>query len=451
MPGMRDLPGRDYKLFFADPLFPQDRDAYHHFLAKRYLFTDKLSVADVTDRMEAVKGVIPGYEIIHDTGGPALHITEDAVRRLPTWTLGQDLAHELRDLAEPGGMVLVRNPLKAFQFAAWTRRSSVVLRELWEVMRENPDTEFIVSGEYEYRLWFLFGASGGAISMRSGMESRGSVTRVIQGDGRMLKTSELGPSSHPSGHLAFAIGATLQAPVTVRELQGSGSSFTFPRERTRAVMLGLGRMNDSDFTGMANGATAWGVDGDRIRCDECSLHHSCTLFEEGSVCALPSSDGRRLSSYFDTRESKTVIDGIGQVLQYQASRLERAIEDEDRAWERQDDLREQDPDALPYTPSPAISRMVNDVQRNGERYAKLIDPNLTRPQMAVQINTGTGKVETPRVAVTPQMIAGAARELEASGVTRGEQTTAMIYKHISDSRGGAVIEGEVIDGIKEDF
>lgn len=271
----------------------------------------------------------------------------------------------------------------------------------------------------------------------------------------MVFTDGVNVSFSGGGDLSATIASALNAPIQASKIYKPGSYYRARRAGTRKVMLGLGKMSDSDFTTLHNSAAAWSIEGDRIRCDQCSLQHSCTLFQEGSVCALPSSEGRKLAGFFETRDSRVILQGVSEILQFQADRFERLVEDENAAWEAADkDLRDGIEGAQPYQPSPAVSKMANDLQRNAAAYAKLVDPALTRPQIAVQINNGTGAgpaLPEP-VKPSPKMLASAVRELEAAGHDRGVITKDMIYAHLSKEHGGAeIIEGDIVGGVKDDF
>jgi hypothetical protein len=158
-------------------------------------------------------------------------------------------------------------------------------------------------------------------------------------------------------------------------------------------------------------------DGDKFLCDTCSIADSCKYYREGAVCSVPGTEPAKFASMFRTRDSDQIIDALGSLLETQANRLERGIEDEEFGEEM----------------DPEVSKMINSLFANGVKLAKLVNPSLSGgSKVGVFVNGGQGS----SVAVgtsAQQLTASIVAELEEQGVPRDQITPEMI---------GQVINGE---------
>lgn len=148
-------------------------------------------------------------------------------------------------------------------------------------------------------------------------------------------------------------------------------------------------------------------EGDKFACNSCSLSDKCKHYREGAVCSVPGSEPQELALFFRTRDSDRIIEGLGILAAANARRLERGM----RAEEQLGDIDKN------------VTAVMGQVFDQGQKLAKLIDPNL-RGGTKVQVNVGqAGIVATtnPR-----QMVAAAFRELENQGVPREQITPKMI-------------------------
>jgi hypothetical protein len=147
--------------------------------------------------------------------------------------------------------------------------------------------------------------------------------------------------------------------------------------------------------------------GDKFHCDTCTLALSCKLYRKGAVCAVPGSDGIELGNYFNTRNSETILEGLGKLMKIQADRIENAMAVED----------------LTGKADKEINKDLKSLFDQGTKLAKLVDPSLRgTSQTNVQVNLGSGtSAPTPRA-----LIAEAIRELELRGVPRENITPDMI-------------------------
>ena len=164
--------------------------------------------------------------------------------------------------------------------------------------------------------------------------------------------------------------------------------------------------------------------GDKIQCDTCSLQAQCAFYREGSVCTLPESEVRKLSEFFDTRDSGVLLQGLQSLLVRQADRLEKSANIEDFLGEH----------------DPEVDKQANKLFDNTVKFAKLVDPSLTKP--AVQINMG----ETAAVGTSSakEMAQKALKELMDAGWTPKEITPDVLKAHMSGDPVHRAIEGEVV-------
>lgn len=175
------------------------------------------------------------------------------------------------------------------------------------------------------------------------------------------------------------------------------------------------------------------AEGDYFHCDTCSLAMSCKFYREGSVCSVPTSETSQLVKLFGSRNSDKIIDGLGRLLEIQASRIEDGQELEAEFGEI----------------NPEVNKLINSLFTNGVKLAKLIDPSLNGgPKVNVNVGVGAGG-QASVVAGSPNQLMGAiVRELESRGVPREQITPEMIQGMLEGMSGSTdirpAIEGTAV-------
>lgn len=162
---------------------------------------------------------------------------------------------------------------------------------------------------------------------------------------------------------------------------------------------------------------------DMVTCNTCSRMHTCKYFREDAVCSVPGANVTELAKVFRTRDSSTIIDGLGALVALEVDRIQEARENEveDGRIDRN------------------LTKAIDTAFSHGVDLAKLVDPMLRSPKLAVQINNGT---QAP--ANLQSLAAEAVRSLEAQGIPRAQQTPEMLMKAIGAAP--PVLEGRVVDG-----
>ncbi|MGE0342564.1 MAG: hypothetical protein AB7O86_05810 [Porticoccaceae bacterium] len=160
--------------------------------------------------------------------------------------------------------------------------------------------------------------------------------------------------------------------------------------------------------------------GDRLACDSCSLADSCKYYREGSVCSVPSSEGSQLARTFRTRDSGTIIDRLGDLLDINAGRLQMGLENEEEAGEL----------------DPEVTKIVGSMFEAGVKLAKLVDPKLAASSAARIgigiINANNGAAAASVATTTPQEIMkNVVAALEAEGVSRDQITAEMVSTYLA--------------------
>lgn len=151
------------------------------------------------------------------------------------------------------------------------------------------------------------------------------------------------------------------------------------------------------------------LDGDKVACDSCSLANNCRSYRAGAVCSLNQDTGG-LAAMFRTRDSATILDGLSKILAKQAERTERAVEEEEAFSEL----------------SPDVTKMLDSLFKNGIQFAKLVDPTLRSPKLALTVNGGSGVTVSSERATPQQIMKDVFAALEAQGFQRAEITPEMI-------------------------
>lgn len=467
------FPGRDYLLYAQDPWVRHDRGRHLASGLLRFLYTPGHDRAELEADLSYVSTAFADldYEFVDAQGDEAISYSPAGTRVYPIWRLTRHDTLDLLELLDTHDRVYIHNPVPN-QLLTNGGRPDLHhrLRELREIIDDNPSKQFIVFGCQQLQLYFCFGMAGGALRIRGaprGGHRRGTVNpRDVTG--RLMDRDEFESidwSYSPfvsRGDLAgdyvyVAMELAKSIPLYLADYYANRDVIDTPDDLLEQVYASIAKspVNQLFANPTGSGLSAgrlWFLPGDRIRCDHCSVGYACRIYREGSVCALPGSNEQRLSAFFGTRDWKTVRDGIGKILQFQADRFENAVELEDGRRRKHLDKYDVDDPDHPFRMDPEIGKMANDLQRNAKQYAILLNPAITRPQVAIGIvNNGDGsprQIRVERADVPARLQAQAARELEAAGVPREEQTPEMIFSHL-EKHHQLAIEGEVVEGGKD--
>ena len=175
--------------------------------------------------------------------------------------------------------------------------------------------------------------------------------------------------------------------------------------------------------------------GDKIICDTCSLWASCRYFREGAVCAVEDSEIVNIGKLFGTRNSDSIIKGMGGLLELQTDRIAQGKRQEASTGVLSNDL----------------TNLIDKTVKQAAELAKLIDPAL-RPGNKLAITANQVSVSETTPAVTAQIFAA----IEAMGIPREKIKPEMVKAYIEAStrkdvkeitRGDIIsddIEGEVV-------
>lgn len=154
-------------------------------------------------------------------------------------------------------------------------------------------------------------------------------------------------------------------------------------------------------------------EGDKFLCDMCSLQVACKYFRTGAVCIVPDSEPVELARFFKTRDSDTIIDGLGTLLATQTRRIEKAL------------VKEEDSGSL----SPETTKMINTLFDRGVKLAKLVDPHLAAASAPRTNVTNLTQIN----ASTPQeLMAQVVESFVQQGIPRGSITPDMIQRVLSN-------------------
>jgi hypothetical protein len=162
--------------------------------------------------------------------------------------------------------------------------------------------------------------------------------------------------------------------------------------------------------------------GDMVTCDTCSLAKKCKYYRANAVCSVPGANVTELAKHFRTRDSDVIIDGLGALVALEMERINEGREAEVEGGRLDKE----------------VTDAIDKAFKHGTDLAKLVDPALRSPKLAVQINNGVGGGSNINV-----LAANAVKALEAKGIPRSEQTPQMLMEAIGAAP--PIIEGEVVE------
>ncbi len=308
-----------------------------------------------------------------------------------------------------------------------------LVTKLKELQEDYPECILHLHGLYSFRVMFGMGFASADWDPRANA-AKGKVT--IPAGKEMIAEKTIGCTQWVS-LLGFRV-SELKVPrnrciYNIKSAQWAAENY-MTNIKFKATGDAPVNPNQKDHTPATTGShmsshiTA--LPGDKQICNTCSLQDNCKYFRAGSVCSVPGSEPSGLARMFKTRDSQTIIDGLGTLLGAQAHRLERGMKEEDEFGEL----------------DPHVSAMANQLFTNGVKLAKLIDPSLTKPGVVVNV----GGAQAAQAATPNQMMGALVRELESRGIPRDKITSDMIQNLLIEMGGGGqaaqAIESRVVSG-----
>jgi hypothetical protein len=328
----------------------------------------------------------------------------------PTWEYGKNVA----DLVE-----MIEHPIEGQEHRVVIIRPPVgnqnigraFYRILAELQDESPDCIIHIHGLYSYRLMFAPWFRSVDFEPRT-LAAKGKVTLPTGKEVRYERTFDeshwvtlLGMRPHdlriPRNRCIFNIKSAMWASEHFKDavkIRTKGFTHVDPDDPIKKVVE-----SRSIFTKRVQPRQ-----GDKFLCNVCSLQTACKYFREGAVCIVPESEPVELARFFKSRDSDTIIEGLGTLLAAQTHRLEKILvkEEEDDKLDRE------------------TTKIINSLFDRGVKLAKLVDPALAAAG-ATKINTNVTQIN----AATPQaLVAGVVQELVRQGIPRESITPAMVMK-----------------------
>jgi hypothetical protein len=303
-----------------------------------------------------------------------------------------------------------------------------ILRELTDLQQEYPEAILHVHGSYSHRI-FTYGFGAVDLELRTDAQKG----YVILANGKRLRYEQAklwpqwvkvvgmtpGDLAQPRNRCIFNMKSALWAGGHYNE----NVSFRVQRSSADVVDISSKRATPVTIKGYRRGGPA--RDGDKFLCDSCSFARTCKYYREGAVCSVPDSDAAELGRMFKTRDSDTIIDGLGTVLAKQVERLETGMTRE----------------ALEGELDPEVTRVANLILQNGNRLAKLVNPAL-QGGTKVGVFVGAGGAQAALPASPKALVANMIAELEKRGIPREKITNEMILNLME----GGIVDQRAIEG-----
>lgn len=305
-------------------------------------------------------------------------------------------------------------------------------RDLKDLQEEYPECIIHVHGLYSYRT--AFGMGYGAADMEC--RSLAAQSKVMLPNGKQIHKDRLSEHQQWIHLLGFSL-PQLEKPrercmYNIKSAIWAGAHFHENTRFNTAPSHPVSASSPNPGTSLAPTSSPYrGVaeSGDKINCDTCSLQTTCKFYRDGAVCSLPGSEPATLASQFKTRDSNIIIEGLGTLMASQSRRFERATELEL-------ELDEMDPE---------VTKIFNSLMTHGVKLAKLIDPALNSPKLAMYFQNGApGAPGTSGPPVNPKVVIGRAMAaLEQQGIPRSQQTPEMIANVLNQP--SLVAQSQVIE------
>lgn len=283
-------------------------------------------------------------------------------------------------------------------------------RMLSDLQSEYPDVGLHLHGSYSYRI--MFGLDFEIVD--TDPRTLAAKNKIILPNGKIV--SQAGSTEQP--HWIQLMGMN---PVELKiprnrcmfNIKSALWAAEYFQEAVRFKHKGFQQIDPNDPTGRPPTSHSVMVKrkkptpGDKWLCNMCNLQTVCKFYREGAVCIVPESEPVELARFFKSRDSSTIIEGLGTLLATSSHRLQKAVEIEEET------------ESL----NPETRKMINDLFDRGVKLAKLVDPVLAA--------AGAAKVTTNNMtqinAANPQeLMAAVMDEFVKKGIPRSQVTPEMV-------------------------
>lgn len=447
----------EFKLYFQDADLGKHMEEYLHNGCTRFLFTRHKPHQFYLDNYRRIQAFFVGIEceVVHDRGDHMWRIRPGQQEKAPVWRMD---SHDIESLQR----IVAEKPETVYiEFISFSDRRApkgilsldqkLIIKQFYEVVSES-DCEFILFGVYRFAPFFQSPIQGCAIRARSYTKStkRDDWLRLSP-DGAYWQNSQLRRAlsiasryrqaqihavpgvlkKRPNGVDYRMIRTIMTAQIT-KDYQRQMAEIELEQPYDAVKLLPDYFFPSEDMfadpvpiVGRPLPLLAQALPGDRIVCSACSLKYRCPVYDPEGVCVVPDTEGKALADHFNTRDSKLVLTGLQAILSKQAERVEGAVTAEEKANQKRAE------EEKPPLYSEQVTKMLDGLQKNGERYLKLVDPRFTKP--LVQINQASiNQPPAPRD-IDP---ATARDELVAAGLPPDKINADVIQRYLDGTYNG---------------
>jgi hypothetical protein len=290
-----------------------------------------------------------------------------------------------------------------------------ILRQIKELQEDYPEAIIHLHGPYSWRVAFGSGVRSADVEPRTGAQ-KGKVT-LPNGSEVVFEKTYAKPQwvrilgfapddlKVPRHRCIFNIKSAKWASEHFEEL------YNFRANKSSLIPVDT---DSSDKTFKPTVVTKSPMKltpkpGDKYTCNTCSLMEDCKYARDGAVCSVPSAEPASLTSYFGTRDSGMILDGLAILMKSGIKRYELGLANEGVTGDLDSE----------------VTKVQSSLFEQGVKLAKLLDPEL-RSGAKVQVNVGGGSAVQVNSGSPRQAIAAAMRELEARGIAREDITPEMM-------------------------
>lgn len=377
------------------------------------------SLIDSTHTLEKPAAVFPTWEY-----GQQWETLEKMVKspvgENPSACSDKDTPVEYRPvLGQEHRVVVIRPP------AGNTSIGKAFLRILSELQEENPECIIHVHGLYSFRI--MFGLEFRSVDFEA--RTHASKGRVVLPSGKVVSFEQATQEPHWVTLLgSHPVDLKIPRNRCMFNIKSASWAAEHFKEAVKFKTKGFTQIDpDNPFKKMPRNNTIMvkrvrSSAGDKWICNTCNLQLACKYYREGAVCIVPESEPVELARFFKTRDSGTIIEGLGTLLAAQSQRLSKALVAEGEKEELH----------------PETTKIINTLFDRGVKLAKLVDPSLAASSAPRVTQNNLTQIN----ASTPQaLMASIVEEFVKQGIPRSQITPDMVLQIIKkpeDVRGRAI-------------
>lgn len=460
--------GSKYQTFVRSPKGLLDFQVLANFGAKRfwydtdeqreYLDKNLLKTKHPYEEIVDARGLTAGNEISCQTDTVEIHKGNGDIEVAGVISLMSIKEAELYHICQTYSTVFIHNDFHHYAYAKfWNRRPAHSIRWILNAQEMFPDVRMIASGTFNWDLAYCYGLDG----CLNKVSAHTAYPTYYRPDGTVFDKQVMNITNkdilgefdyllekYPLQRRYFyALLMVIMSPEYIKRFYENfepggfepgdfakheyyfgyifmNSRLTKEKVYTEADVWDYKRASGKYDKGRVVGLLPKKfISGDGMLCATCSLNYCCKLYLPGGACRVPGTEGSEFVEKFKSTDAQEILSGMGDLLAMRAGGVKTNMEKCINSG---------------TAPDKELNKEMGDLFKDAATLAKLRDPRLTSPKLALQINNNGPALPPGSPGASQGQLGGysdldysnAIREIEAAGIPRASISPEQVERYL---------------------